>query len=331
MDRWLQDLRHAVRALTSAPGATVFAALTFAAAIGGNMAFFSLINAWILRPLPYDEPDRLVVLREHRPAESGRRALVAAGDFLDWREQAGVFAGLAAYYTQLSDLTGISESEQIRTTRASANVFAVLGVRATSGGALWIESGRCRGCPLQAPCSRFRDPAASDDVPSRSSIATRRGTAARALERRHTRLLPRDGHSRRAGPPVRRGGRRRAAGRHRQRRLGPAPLRPRRPARRRHTVQRHGRSRDARHDCRRGRRRAAGWDGRRARARNLSSSWPGLLEPDDAGGADGTRRRTRRRAQSDLVGGSRPDGAADREASIGRLSLSACPRPARLR
>ena len=92
MHAWsFSDARYAVRLLVRQPGVTFVALLTLAIGIGGNTAIFSAVDAVLLRPLPYRDPDRLVKVWEKRPAEGVLDNVVAPADFLDWAKMNAVF------------------------------------------------------------------------------------------------------------------------------------------------------------------------------------------------------------------------------------------------
>ena len=97
MHAWVRDARYAVRLLVRQPGVTVVALLTLAIGIGGNTAIFSAVDAVLLRPLPYRDPDRLVKVWEKRTAEGVLDNVVAPADFLDWARMNTVFEDMAAY------------------------------------------------------------------------------------------------------------------------------------------------------------------------------------------------------------------------------------------
>ena len=84
MRAFAHDLKHAVRLLVRQPGVTIVAIVTLALGIGANAAIFSAVDAILLRPLPYDEPDRLVMIWEKRQAEGVLDNFVAAADYMDW-------------------------------------------------------------------------------------------------------------------------------------------------------------------------------------------------------------------------------------------------------
>src|SRR5262245_41584880 len=99
-----QDLRYGARILMKNPGFTLIAALTLSLGIGANTAIFSVINAVLLKPLPYAEPDRLVAVWETR--KDGGRGSVSYPNFADWRAQNGVFEQIAVYDEDTMALTG---------------------------------------------------------------------------------------------------------------------------------------------------------------------------------------------------------------------------------
>src|SRR5688500_9472507 len=100
------DLRYGVRMLLSAPRVTVAALLSLALGIGANTAMFTVINAVMLKPLPYAEPDRLVMVWE--TASDSNRRPVAPANFIDWRREAQSFESLAAWDEVSVNLTGMS-------------------------------------------------------------------------------------------------------------------------------------------------------------------------------------------------------------------------------
>ena len=131
MERLIQDLRYAVRSLIKRPGLTSIALITLALGIGANTAIFSVVNAVVLRPLPYAEPDRLAMLWETMPGTDRRS--VAPGNFLDWRAQNRTFEELGAAFYGNFNLTGDGESERIDGTTITSNFMHVLGVPAQLG------------------------------------------------------------------------------------------------------------------------------------------------------------------------------------------------------
>jgi putative ABC transport system permease protein len=137
MDSLLQDLRYAVRVLLKKPGFTALSVIALALGIGANSAIFSVVNAVLLRSLPYDDPERLVMVWGTMPQTD--RASVSPADFIDYQEQNRVFEQVAAFNAAGFTLTGAEEPEQIRGARVSSGFFSVLGVRPTAGRAFHAE------------------------------------------------------------------------------------------------------------------------------------------------------------------------------------------------
>jgi putative ABC transport system permease protein len=124
-------MRYGVRLLLKRPGFTLIAVLTLALGIGANTAIFSVVNAVVLRPLPYASPDRLVMIWETMPGNDKR--WVAPGNFIDWRKQSQAFEQIAGYSNANLNLTGEGEPERLTGTAVTSNVFATLGVEAARG------------------------------------------------------------------------------------------------------------------------------------------------------------------------------------------------------
>jgi predicted permease len=127
-DEMFQDLRLGVRMLIKHPSFTVVAVLTLALGIGANITIFSVVNAVLLRPLPYPDADRLVYLWSEAPAQNIRERASAYGNVVDWREQNKSFEDIAASDPTVVTLTGAAEPEQVMSIRSSANYFPLLGV-----------------------------------------------------------------------------------------------------------------------------------------------------------------------------------------------------------
>ncbi len=126
MDTLLQDLRFALRTLAKSPGFTLVAVLTLALGIGANAAIFSVVNAVLLRPLPYADPDALVRLLT---VEGGSRGPnMTPPDFLDLAERSRAFSDVAAYGQGSAALSGEGEPLRLNVARTSASFFRTLGV-----------------------------------------------------------------------------------------------------------------------------------------------------------------------------------------------------------
>jgi len=113
------------------PGFTFVAVLTLALGIGANSAIFSVVNAVLLRSLPYRDPDRLVLLSQYRTIVEVDGTNGA--NFLEWRDQAKAFEQIAAYTSAIADLTGSGEPERLNAGKVSADLFATLGVAPALG------------------------------------------------------------------------------------------------------------------------------------------------------------------------------------------------------
>lgn len=126
IDNLVRDLRYAVRTLARNPGFTIAALLALALGIGVNTAVFSVVNSVLLRPLPFEEPDRLVMIFNTRPSVGIKTGPASMADFLDWRARSRSFQTLAAVNFNRFTLTGDGVAEQIVGMSVSADFFATL-------------------------------------------------------------------------------------------------------------------------------------------------------------------------------------------------------------
>ncbi|MDT4897638.1 MAG: hypothetical protein QOH25_2715 [Acidobacteriota bacterium] len=126
-----QDIRYGVRMLLKNPAFTFIAVLALALGIGANTAIFSVVNAVLLKPLPYKNPERLVMLWEQH--SQGGRMSVAGLNFLEWRKESRLLEDITVFSNISFDLTGPDGAERIEGTRASASYFDVLGGQAMLG------------------------------------------------------------------------------------------------------------------------------------------------------------------------------------------------------
>lgn len=131
MGSLIHDVRVSLRLLRGRPGFAVVVVLTLALGIGVPTAIFSLVNGVMLRPLPYEDPDRVVLVWERPPGFT--RFAVSPANFLDWRQQNQVFEDMAAIASATVNLTGTQEPERIRGRRVSASFFPILGVQPALG------------------------------------------------------------------------------------------------------------------------------------------------------------------------------------------------------
>src|SRR6185295_1306994 len=128
-----QDARYALRTLRKSPGFTFVAVFALAVGIGGNTAIFSLIDAVRLRALPYQEPDRLMVLWGNVVRTKVERRGASYPDYLDWQAQATTFDGMAAFGGGPAILALGDEPERINAEIVSPPYFSLLGVNAARG------------------------------------------------------------------------------------------------------------------------------------------------------------------------------------------------------
>ena len=133
LETLFHDLRFGARMLFKNPGFTLIAVVTLALGIGANTAIFSLVNAVLLRALPYPEPERLVRFWEINPGRGWLEFAASAPNFADWRKQQSVCEQLAAYEFNTFNFTGSGEPERVAALRVTANLFSVLGVAPAHG------------------------------------------------------------------------------------------------------------------------------------------------------------------------------------------------------
>ena len=137
-----KDLRFGARLLAKDRAFTVTAVLTMALAIGANTAIFSVVNTVLLKPLPYPQPDRLVIVWEQNPHRGWYENIVSAANFLDWQMQNDVFSGMAAFESNNFTLTGENKPEEVAGERVTTNLFSVLGIQPFRGRLFLSEEGK---------------------------------------------------------------------------------------------------------------------------------------------------------------------------------------------
>lgn len=133
MDILMQDIRYSLRMLMKRPGFTVAAILALALGIGANTAIFSIINGVLLRPLPYDEPDRLIYMTEVNPRQDFDRYSVSYANYLEWRRQSRSFEDMMAWSYSGLALTGRDEPTRLTGAYVTDNFFQMLRTMPTSG------------------------------------------------------------------------------------------------------------------------------------------------------------------------------------------------------
>ncbi|MBV9927383.1 MAG: ABC transporter permease [Acidobacteria bacterium] len=141
METFLQDVRYGARVLAKHKGFTAVAVLTLALGIGANTAIFSAVNDLLLRPLPYTDADRVVMLWEVTP-EGRHMNTTSRANFREWRAQGGSFESVAAFSDQRLALTGGGEPEEVSVQLATPELFKVLGVEPSLGRVLAEDDAR---------------------------------------------------------------------------------------------------------------------------------------------------------------------------------------------
>ena len=142
MESLLHDVRYALRMLRKSPAFTLVALAVLTVGIGANVAVFSVVNTVLLRPLPYRDPGRLIMIWESLPGIGFGQVGTATGEYLDYRDRNRVFSGIAGYKNDTVNLTGSGQPERIHITQASANLFSVLGVQPMLGRTYAAEEDR---------------------------------------------------------------------------------------------------------------------------------------------------------------------------------------------
>src|SRR5579863_10733608 len=125
------DIRYALRMFLKNPGFTAVAILTLALGIGTNTAIFSVVNAVLLRPLPFRDPGKLCLLFEHFPAIGILGP--SYENFEDWRDQSTSYEGVASVHNATFTLTGAGEPQRLIGQMASANFFPLMGINPLYG------------------------------------------------------------------------------------------------------------------------------------------------------------------------------------------------------
>jgi len=150
-----QDLRFGLRTMRKNPLLTLVAVASLALGIGANTAIFSVVNALMLRPLPYREPDRLVKVYQAQPdpAKGMLPSVWAYPRFEVLRDQSQSFAAVAGVAQNTHNLTGTNDPEWLQVEMVSASYFPMLGVEAVAGRAFTAEEDKTPGANLAAMLS----------------------------------------------------------------------------------------------------------------------------------------------------------------------------------
>ena len=155
METLWQDLTHGIRTLIKNPGFTAVAVLSLAIGIGANSAIFSVTNALLLRPLPYNDADRLVILWSRSPGLNVPQDWFSPGQYLDVKTQNTVFDETAIAIGASFNLTGQSAPEHIDGARISSSMFSLLGANAMLGRVLSPEDDEPGKPPVVILCYGF--------------------------------------------------------------------------------------------------------------------------------------------------------------------------------
>ncbi len=133
MENLWQDIRYGMRMLLKAPSFSIVATIALALGIGANTAIFSVVNAVLLRPLPFTNSEQLMMVWETDATRGQVRSSVSYPDFADWREQNQVFERMASYHNNDFIMTGRGESTRLQGAVVSADLFPLLGVAPALG------------------------------------------------------------------------------------------------------------------------------------------------------------------------------------------------------
>src|SRR5215470_5640293 len=133
MESLMVDIRYGIKILLKKPGFTAVAVVALALGIGANTTIFSVVNAVLIRPLPYKDPGRLVWVWENNLQKNMPINMTSPANFSDWKDQNGVFEQITAFEGDDFTLTGKGEPERLLVTRVFGNFFDVLGTRPVMG------------------------------------------------------------------------------------------------------------------------------------------------------------------------------------------------------
>src|SRR6185369_11037970 len=139
MDVLTKDIRYALRGLLKRPGFTAIVVVTLALGIGTNTAIFSVVNAVLLRPLPYPDSDQLVMIWRNMETGPAQKLPASPREFVAFRDHNHSFSAIAAYAHAGRDLTGAGDAERIVTAKVTAQFFSVLGISPLRGRSFLID------------------------------------------------------------------------------------------------------------------------------------------------------------------------------------------------
>ncbi|HEV1992894.1 MAG TPA: ABC transporter permease [Candidatus Acidoferrum sp.] len=142
IENLLMDIHYGLRMLGKNPGFSTLAVLTLALGIGANTAIFSVIDSVLLRPLPYHDPDSLVMVWESNSQHPNPHNTVSPPNFLDWQSRNTVFSSMAYIFDERDNLTGNGDPEEVVVQDVSTNFFSLLGVNPILGPGFIPENGQ---------------------------------------------------------------------------------------------------------------------------------------------------------------------------------------------
>lgn len=133
MNHLLRDFRYAIRGLIKSPAVTAVAVLALALGIGVNTSSFTAVNTIVLHPLAYPHLERLMTLWETIPKLQWERDTVAPANYLDWKEEAGIFEHIAAYRSWSASVTGVGAPERVQAYLVTPGFIPLLGLKPVLG------------------------------------------------------------------------------------------------------------------------------------------------------------------------------------------------------
>ena len=196
----MNDLKFAFRQLLKNPGFTAVAVLTLALGIGANTAIFSVVNAVLLRPLPYREPDRLVRIASVNPSLDVTDSRSSGLNVLDWQRQSASFESIAAFQEWDGILTFKGKSEPARVNWVTPNLLPMLGLKPLFG-ALLLE-GETPAPGIVLPYGLWQDRFGGDRIGNPRIQAQAAGSPARRAPGRPGAARPRHPGGPRSGGAV---------------------------------------------------------------------------------------------------------------------------------
>ncbi len=159
LEKFLRDLRYGARTLTRSPGFSLTAILVMALGIGATTSLFTIVRSVLLKPLPFRDPDNLVMVYEHFREDNGGSGfnVVSPADFNDWHQRTHGFADMAAWHTTDFDLTGEHAElpEVVQGAGGSWNLFSVLGTPPAIGPRLQAGGRSSRSQPCSSAHVEF--------------------------------------------------------------------------------------------------------------------------------------------------------------------------------